>query len=173
MNNLLREKKDVGVIICRMQVPYLTDSHKAIVNTVLERHQRVIILLGTTLKPIDEKNPYPFLFRKSMIEKSFTSKNITIIPIADCDDNKFWVYCLDTVIKAFLNVDEEAVLYGGRDSFIPYYTKDKGQFKCIELAPTDYDSGTQLRELESLSLPEYTLEAAKSIIWTLRQLKQK
>ena len=71
MNNLLREKKDVGVIVCRMQVPYLTESHKAIINTVIQRHPRVVICLGTTNKLIDEKNPYPFLFRKSMIEQKW------------------------------------------------------------------------------------------------------
>lgn len=171
MNNLLREKKDVGVIVCRMQVPYLTDSHKAIINTVIQRHPRVVICLGTTNKPIDEKNPYPFLFRKSMIEQTFQNENITIVPLADNPDNKKWVDVLDTMIGAFLNKDEEAVLYGGRDSFIPYYKKDKGKFKHIELAPTDYDSGTQLRELMSLNLPKYSRDAANAIIWTLRQLK--
>lgn len=174
MNNLLREKKDVGVIVCRMQVPYLTESHKAIINTVIERHPRVVICLGVTLKPIDEKNPFPFLFRKSMIEKTFNNKNITIVPLADQpDNNKKWVNDLDTIIKSFLNKGEEAILYGGRDSFIPYYKKDKGEFNYVELAPTDYDSGTQLRELVSLNLPEYTPEAANAILFTMRQLNLK
>ncbi len=172
MNNLLREKKDVGVIVCRMQVPYLTESHKAIINTVLQRHPRVVICLGTTNKLIDEKNPFPFLFRKSMIEQTFFGENLTIVPLADNPNNKMWVNTLDTMISAFLNKDEEAVLYGGRDSFIPYYKKDKGKFKFVELAPTDYDSGTQLRELMSLNLPDYSVDAANAIIWTLRQLKK-
>ena len=173
MNNLLKEKKDVGVIVCRMQVPYLTDSHKAVINTVLERHPRVVICLGTTGELIDERNPYSFVFRKQMIEQSFDTQNITIVPLADNTVNKEWVKSLDTLIGAFLNFDEEATLYGGRDSFIPYYKKDNGKHICTELAPTDYDSGTELRTLASLNLPEYTPEAAIAILWTLRQVQER
>lgn len=175
MDNLLKEKKGVGVIICRMQVPYLTDSHRSVINTVLTRHPRVVIFLGCTNKPIDEKHPYPFEFRKKMIERSFDVENerITILPLVDNPNNKEWVKILDSFIGAFLSYDEDAVLYGGRDSFIPYYKKDKGKFTCTELAPTDYDSGTELRTLESIKMPEYTPEAASAMLWTIRQLKNK
>lgn len=173
MSNLLKEKKGIGVIVCRMQVPYLTDSHQAIVKTALERHSRVVIFLGTTNDVIDEKNPYPFEFRKKMIEKTFGSRQITIIPLPDIkDDNKMWVTILDSFISAFLGNDEEAILYGGRDSFIPFYKKENGKFDTIELAPTDYDSGTELRALNSINLPEYSVDVASTILWTIRQLKK-
>ena len=174
MGNLLKEKVSVGVIICRMQVPYLTESHKAVINTVLERHKKVIIFLGTSTEPISEKNPYPFIFRKKMIEQTFNTNKVTIIPLPDIENNnKLWVEILDKMIESFIDFDETAILYGGRDSFIPYYKKDKGKFQCTELAQTDYDSGTELRLLESLDLPDYTPEAAKSILWTIRQLTGK
>jgi hypothetical protein len=173
MGNLLREKKGVGVIICRMQVPYLTESHKSMVNTALDRHNRVVIFLGTTLQVIDEKNPFPFLFRKKMIELTFNNDAITVIPLADSKNNKLWVEILDSLIGSFLCKGESAILYGGRDSFIPYYKKDKGKYDCVELAPTDYDSGTELRELTSINVPTYTPESAQAILWTIRQLNQK
>lgn len=155
-----------------MQVPYLTESHQSIVKTALERHARVVIFLGTTNSPIDEKNPYPFEFRKEMIEITFPDENLTIIPLPDIkDDNKMWVTILDSLISAFLGFDEEAVLYGGRDSFIPFYQKEDGKFTTIELAPTDYDSGTELRALNSINIPKYSIEAAQSILWTIRQIK--
>jgi hypothetical protein len=171
MDNLLKEKKGVGVIICRMQVPYLTESHKSVINTVLNRHPRIIIFLGTTNKWIDGKNPYPFEFRKQMIETTFSNPNITIVPLPDNANNAMWVKTLDGMIGAFLAYGEEAVLYGGRDSFIPYYQKDKGKHTCTELAPTDYDSGTELRTLEAIKLPQYTPESAQAILWTMRQLE--
>lgn len=173
MDSLLKERKGVGVVVCRMQVPYLTDSHKSVINTVLARHPRVIIFLGTTNKQIDEKNPYPFEFRKRMIEKSFDVEQgrITILPLPDNKDNDEWVRTLDQFIGSFLGYDEEAVLYGGRDSFIPFYKKESGKHTCTELAPTDYDSGTELRTLESIKMPEYTKEAASAMLWTIRQLK--
>lgn len=174
MNNLLKERKGVGVIVCRMQVPYLTDSHKSIINTVMQRHQRVVIVLGTTNEPINSKNPYPFEFRKQMIDSIFPNSNtITVIPLPDNSDNGAWVKMLDAMIGAFLTYDETAILYGGRDSFIPYYKKDNGKFNCTELEPTDYDSGTELRNLSAMRLPKYSQDTAIAILWTLRQINDK
>lgn len=168
----LKEIKSLGVIIARMQVPYLTESHKATINTVLERHNRVVIFLGVTQSDIDFKNPYPFDFRKEMIRQTFGNhKSINIIPLPDKkNDNKGWVDALDSLIGAFLTKDEDAILYGGRDSFIPYYQKDNGKYQCVELAPRDYDSGTQLRELVSANMPSYSQESAQAILWCLKQL---
>ena len=105
-----------------------------------------------------------------MIKETFPDNDFNIIPLPDSkDDNAAWVKQLDTFTSAFLSLDETAVLYGGRDSFIPYYKKDNGKYDCVELAPNDYDSGTDLRLLESIKLPRYTRESAQAILWTLRQ----
>jgi len=174
MGNLLKERKGIGVIVARMQVPYLTESHKATINTVLERHKRVIIFLGVSLDSIGFDNPYSFDFRKQMIRHTFgEGNNINILPLPDKkNDNKGWVDTLDSFISALLSKGEDAILYGGRDSFIPYYQKDQGKYQCVELAPKDYDSGTQLRELVSLDMPEYTPESAQAILWTIKQLEK-
>jgi hypothetical protein len=176
MSSLLKEKKGIGVIVCRMQVPYLTPSHRSLIDTVRDRHRRVIIFLGTTNNPIDSKNPFPFEFRKKMILSALGEDNddINIVPIPDqVDDNASWVKILDQFIQTFLAYDEEPILYGGRDSFIQYYRQDNGKFKCVELSPNDYDSGTVLRQLVSIEQPGYSLEAAAAILWTIRQLNQK
>jgi len=173
METLLKNKKSVGVIICRMQVPYLTDSHMSMVNTILNRHHRVIMFLGTTNKQIDSKNPYAFEFRKTMVELHFRGiGQLTIVPFPDNEDNPTWVTTLDNFISAFLSYDEDAILYGGRDSFIPWYQKDGGKFECVELDPVDYDSGTQLRQLEAIKLPSYSKESAVAILWALRQVEK-
>ena len=173
MGSLLKEKKGIGVIIARMQVPYLTESHKATINTVLDRHKRVIIFLGVSQDSMDFKNPYPFDFRKEMIRYTFgNNKNINILPLPDKkNDNKGWVDMLDSFIDSMLSVGEEAILYGGRDSFIPYYKKDNGKHQCVELAPKDYDSGTELREMVAMDMPDYTPESAQAILWTIKQLQ--
>lgn len=180
--NLLKDKKAIGVIVCRMQVPYLTDSHFSLLKTVFERHNRVIIFLGCTNKPIDETDPYPFEFRKQMIEQAiqsdlntcspdsiFSWKAFTIVPLPDSQDNVSWVTSLDNMINAFTAFDEEAHLYGGRDSFLPYYKKDNGKFDCTELAAKDYDSGTELRMINAIEMPKYSADAARAILWALRQ----
>jgi hypothetical protein len=177
MSGILKEKAGVGVIVCRMQVPYLTDSHKAVIETVLSRHNRVIIFLGVTLEPIEFKNPYSFQFRKSMLEQQFSGSidndNLFIVPLPDNkNDNALWVNTLDNLIGSFLSKDETAVLYGSRDSFIPHYEKDNGKFNSVELSPNDYDSGTELRQIASISQPVYSVDTAKAILWTLKQVSK-
>ncbi len=179
MNSFLKEKEGVGVIVCRMQVPYLTDSHKNVIKTVLNRHQRVVLFLGTSGKPIEFKNPYPFEFRRNMVlkalidEKTFLPPaNLSVVPLPDNEDNAMWVRVLDSLIGSFLNLDEEAILYGGRDSFIGWYRKDNGKHKCTELTAIDYDSGTELRTISANSIPEYTPESAQAILWALKQIKR-
>lgn len=175
--SLLKEKYGIGIIVCRMQVPYLTASHIALIKTVFDRHQRIIIFLGTTNKPMDEKNPFPFEFRKQMLMQTIktlgSTGELTIVPLPDCEDNPLWVKFLDNMISSFLAHDEDAYLYGGRESFIPFYEKDNGKFECRELEPGDYDSGTELRQLVSKDQPKYSYDAACAILWAMRQLKNK
>ena len=43
----------------------------------------------------------------------------------------------------------DVLLYGGRDSFIPYYKKGGGHFDCQELDQYTFISGTEVRRLAS------------------------
>jgi hypothetical protein len=171
MEQLLNDKRAVGVLVARMQVPYLTESHKKMINTVIQRHGRVILFLGVTNKPIDKKNPFSFRFRSQMINQTFHENGgMTVHPLPDNEDNSLWVKTLDSLIQAHLNVGENALLYGGRDSFIPYYKKDNGKFDSIELEQQDYDSGTELRLINSVEEPAWSTPVARAILWTLNQI---
>jgi bifunctional NMN adenylyltransferase/nudix hydrolase len=163
---LFKDNTDVGVIISRMQVPYLTESHTNLIKSIQARHQSLIVLLGVSGKK-DLKNPFDFLFRKQMISPLLRETD-TIIPLPDIEDNKVWVQNVDLIISS---LTEKAILYGGRDSFIPYYKKDKGKFETQELLPEDNDSGTELRNIASVKIPQYSKEVAEAIIYTINQLK--
>ena len=63
---------------------------------------------------------------------------------------------------------KEATLYGGRDSFIDIYRDNGGQFTTQELSQDDYDSGTDLREIESHKPLTYSVETARAILATLK-----
>ena len=170
-NRLFKDNITVGVIICRMQVPYLTDSHIEMIETVKSRHSKLLILLGVS-NEINNKNPLSFDFRKQMISKHLDI-NDAIMPIRDnIDGNKEWVKNVDTLVSSFLDVNETAILYGGRDSFIPFYKKDDGIFKTQELLPNDNDSGTELRNISAIKLPKYSEEVANAIIHTVNKMEQ-
>ena len=163
---LFKDNTDVGVIISRMQVPYLTQSHINLIKSIQARHQTIIVLLGVTTN-ISIKNPFSFIFRKQMLSP-FLRDTDSIIPLPDIEDNKVWVDNVDRIISSLTN--DNAVLYGGRDSFIPYYRKDNGKYKTQELLPEDNDSGTELRNIAAVKIPTYSKEVAEAIIYTINKL---
>lgn len=170
MNKLFKDSTTLGVIISRMQVPYLTESHLNMIRTVQNRHSKVLILLGVTAdSDISIKNPFSFIFRKQMIQPHLRDNDV-IIPLQDDPDNTVWVRLVDTLIKSNLFIGEKATLYGGRDSFIPYYKTNGGNFEVVELLPEDNDSGTELRNLATIELPNYSEETAKAIIYTINKM---
>jgi len=61
---------DVGVIIGRFQVAELHDGHHMIISSVLERHKKVLIFLGSTPDVlVTKQNPLDFLTRQQMIQE--------------------------------------------------------------------------------------------------------
>ncbi len=167
-NRFFKDSSTIGVIVSRMQVPYLTESHLNMIKTVQARHNKLAILLGVNDK-IDIKNPLSFDIRRQMITPFLRTHDI-IIPLKDNEDNKAWVDQVDLLINSLCYRKETAVLYGGRDSFIPYYHKDNGKYETIELLPEDNDSGTELRNIATTKLPVYSQEVAEAIIYTLNKI---
>lgn len=172
MTKLFKDNSTLGVIISRMQVPYLTESHINMIKTVQNRHPRILILLGVTIgSKIDIKNPFSFLFRKQMIDKHLRNTDV-IVPLQDNIDDKMWVKSVDLMIESSLFIDEHATLYGGRDSFIPYYKSNGGAFEVVELVPEDNDSGTELRNIAAVQIPAYSKDVAQAIIYTIARLQK-
>lgn len=170
MNTLFKNRTSIGTIIARMQVPYLTESHRNMIKTIQNRHQRVVILLGVSTE-VSKSNIFPFGFRRQMILPLLRVHDV-ILPLLDSkDDNKVWVERVDNLISALLSPSESAILYGGRDSFIPYYKKDGGVFETQELLPEDNDSGTELRSIASTKPPIYSKETAEAMLWQYEQLQ--
>jgi bifunctional NMN adenylyltransferase/nudix hydrolase len=171
MPKFFKDNDTLGVIISRMQVPYLTASHINMIETVQQRHNKLLILLGVA-DVISTKNPLPFLFRKQMLEEYLRPTDI-VMPLKDNNDNSKWVRLVDTLVNCNIYGSETATIYGGRDSFIPYYVKDGGSHKVVELLPEDADSGTDLRNLASITIPVYSVENAQTIIYTVNQILAK
>lgn len=135
------EKTDAGVIVGRFMCAELTEGHKDIIQSVLNRHQRVIAFLG--LAPIQNtlNNPLPFKARKAMIEESF--KEVEVHYIDDNRDDKVWSKNLDRQIQKWLNPGQTVTLYGSRDSFLKCYF---GKFPTCELEAEIFTSASEIRK---------------------------
>ncbi len=127
-----------GIIIARMQVPYLHLGHIWLITETIKQCDNVIILLGcTNQKDVDERNPYPFYQRCDMIVKLFPQ--VGVHPLFDDPSDIIWSEQVDKKAKRYNN----PVLFHSRDSFLSCY---KGDLKTIEIPELEGYSGTKLRE---------------------------
>lgn len=138
--NVKEKQYDVGVMVCRFQVPDLHTEHKRLIETVKNKHSRTIIFLGLSPVMVTRNNPLDFEARKQMVLSQYP--DVTVLYIKDHPSDEAWSAILDAQIKDMCP-NASAVLYGGRDSFLKYYT---GKFDKREFEQTVFVSGTQLRE---------------------------
>ena len=139
---------DIGIIVARFQVPFLHEAHINLITHVMENHEKTIIFLGVAPILNSIRNPLDFATRKEMIQKTFPK--CVVAPLPDNRSDTLWSIEIDKRIKEIFPKGT-AVIYGGRDSFIPHY---KGNCAIKELIQKVYISGTQLRKVASSRILE-------------------
>jgi bifunctional NMN adenylyltransferase/nudix hydrolase len=133
---------EVGVIIARFQTPALHDAHRSLINTVKKRHKKVLILLGKSPTKATRNNPLDVHTRRLMVNKEFP--DVTVLPVKDIGDDEAWSKEVDSQIRSVFDI-ESVVIYGSRDSFIPYYN---GAFTTVKLESSNPGlTGTEIRRI--------------------------
>jgi len=135
------QKAQVGVIVGRFQVPMLHEGHHELIRSVIENHDRVIIVLGLSYSKCTFNNPYDYECRKNMFHETYP--DLTIIYIKDCQEDEIWSKNLDTLIEDHVPPDTTICMYGSRDSFIKAYF---GKYPTVELVQSTFVSGTEVRK---------------------------
>ena len=93
----------------------------------MKNHKNILILLGCRLSPSNRDNPLNYEMRYQMLKK--VCPNALIMPVFDRETDATWSKQVDSlVMTAFPGQD--VILYGGRNSFIPYYS---GRYKTEAL----------------------------------------
>ncbi|MEL7003653.1 MAG: NUDIX domain-containing protein [Bacteroidota bacterium] len=129
-----------GVIIARFQTPYLHDGHIELINNVKSKHNRTIIVLGVSRITGSRKNPYDYYTREKLIKSAY--KDLLILPLSDHPSDPVWTSNLDDLLNNTFP-GSDFLLYGSRDSFIPYYN---GKYETIELPEHGDYNATELRK---------------------------
>lgn len=138
---------DIGVIVGRFQVHELHSGHVELIDSVAVRHQKLVILLGSTPGVlVTRNNPLDFQTRKAMIQEMFPQ--ITVLPLRDQPTDEGWSADLDHVLTQAFEIGS-CVLYGSRDGFAPSYS---GKWPVVELEATQRTSGTEIRNSLSHSI---------------------
>lgn len=132
---------DVGVIVARFQVHELHKAHKDLIQTVVDRHDKVIIFLGLSPLMVTKENPLDFESRKQMILEKFP--NVMVLYTKDTFSDEAWSKKFDEQIGDLITPSQSVVLYGSRDSFQKHYL---GKYQTLELKQEVYISGTETRK---------------------------
>jgi bifunctional NMN adenylyltransferase/nudix hydrolase len=158
--NEMKKQYDIGVIIGRFQVHELHEAHKEMIESVLAKHDKVVLFLGVSTTLSTKRNPLDFVSRKVMFEEEYGNRITVILPLNDKKSDIVWSKQVDGKIREVFPL-ESAVLYGSRDSFIPHY---QGQFDVIELVPSSMVSATEIRKSVSRKV-ERTREFRAGVIY--------
>lgn len=130
----------VGVIIARFQVPDLHEAHHKLIREVRLRHRKVLILLGCARTRVTRRNPLDFFSRQRMLAEAYP--DLVVLPVSDHPSDAEWSIQVDRIVEDATG-GESALLYGSRDSFIPYYS---GRHPTEELEESFTVSGSQIRK---------------------------
>ena len=139
-------KYSVGCMVARFQINELHEGHHYVIKQVIQNHKKAIIFLGVPKFVGTKKNPLDFDTRKKMVQESYP--DVVVAPLPDQGNNQRWARELDRRIQE-IYPHGEILLYGGRDSFIPYYKDGGGKFDTKELEPLGVFAGADVRKLIS------------------------
>lgn len=156
-----QNKYDCGIIIGRFQCPDLHEAHLDLIQSVVNRHSKVIMFLGLSPAKTTCNNPLDFEARKQMVLEKFP--NINVLYIKDQKEDDVWAHNLDNQINDLIGPNQSVVLYGGRDSFISHYT---GRFPTLELEPDRIISATEIRK-QVARATKGTADFRRGVIWAV------
>ncbi|MHA2064742.1 MAG: NUDIX domain-containing protein [Candidatus Thorarchaeota archaeon] len=132
---------EIGVIIGRFQVPTLHDGHIELIDFVKSRHQKVLILVGSTPGIlVTRHDPLDYHTRMLMIKEVYPA--ISVLPVHDMPSDRDWSRVVDQKIAETFSIGTP-LLYGSRDGFIPHY---EGKHQTVELSNKIRMSGTKVRK---------------------------
>ena len=140
MKEKANKPADVGIIVGRFQVNELHEAHIDLINSVIQKHDRVLLFLGNSIIRNTTSNPLDYRARRAMIADKFP--NVEIHYINDNPSDTAWSKSLDKQIGEQLLPLQSVTLYGSRDSFLKAYS---GKFNVCELEATTFISGTEVR----------------------------
>ncbi|GAA4340648.1 NUDIX domain-containing protein [Flaviaesturariibacter amylovorans] len=129
-----------AVIVARFQTPYLHEGHRYLLEAVGARHRKVIVVLGVSPVKGSRRNPFDFFTRERMLKSAYPS--LLVLPLADHPSDTAWSGSLDALLQSAFP-GEAFLLYGSRDSFLPYYS---GSLPVTELPVQGTHSATGLRQ---------------------------
>jgi bifunctional NMN adenylyltransferase/nudix hydrolase len=131
----------LGVVVGRFQVAKLHPGHHQVIAAAISEHERLLIVLGSSRGMPSDKDPLSFAARAQMIAQEYP--NAIILEQFDHPSDYIWSRQLDHLIAGVAR-NSIVTLYGGRDSFIPYYS---GCYPIVTVPNYKDYTGTKYRAI--------------------------
>ncbi len=144
-----------GVIVARMQCDMPTIAHQMLVNEVMKRCHRVLIILGSAPVRNTRKNPLPVEMRKHPLTILYPHVQVTHLSDFKCD--KIWSGHLDQEVIKFYG-SNSVKIYGARDNCFSRY---HGSFETCELKldiPADVSATKQRQRIAESNYAAFSTE---------------
>lgn len=149
----------IGVVIARFQIDQLHHGHISLLNTVEEKTDRLVVLLGCSSAKLSIKNPLDYNTRRLMIWEQFPKADI--FQINDQKSDTVWSKNIDELLTR-LYPHDEIILFGSRDSFKSHYS---GKFKVEDIEQEIYYNATDRRNQISKSDPISSADFRAGVIY--------
>lgn len=135
------------VFVGRFQIFH--DGHKAVIDRALELADQVIVVVGSSFRSRNTKNPFTFHEREQMIRSVFPDPRVVIVPVRDYpnSDGK-WINAIQSVVMASVNYTPDPLkigLIGHSKDSSSYYLKIFPTWKTVEVPNVDNINATDIR----------------------------
>ncbi|MFN0013068.1 MAG: NUDIX hydrolase [Saprospiraceae bacterium] len=138
-----------GIIVGRFQVFELSAIHERLIQSVQQKHEQVVVFLGSNPAPSD-LNPMDWEFRGQLFIEKYGDKVLTV-EMPDLPDDRIWSQELDRRILA-LRPDGMVTIYGSHDNFVERYT---GRFPAEALDAIVSESADDSVPVAATSLRDF------------------
>lgn len=152
----MNENQSVGVVIGRFQTPQLTKGHLHLINYALDRHDHVIVVIGSSGAQPTKRNPLDYPTRRAMTQYAYPQ--VETVQVVDHISDEYWSERIDQKVG-----EDKAVLYCSRDGFKQLYS---GKHEVVEIPPYEGHNATTLRE-ECAKEPLDTIDFRRGAIYAI------
>lgn len=140
-------KAEVAVVIGRWQLPHL--GHLKLFETALESAARVVIVIGSSFRSRDARNPFNWEERRDMILAMLPgqAERIAFVPVRDYYDDERWAKAVNAKVKAVAGEARHIALIGHIKDATSGYLNRFPDWKRVGVKPLEGLDATALRKL--------------------------
>ncbi len=138
---------DVAVVIGRWQLPHL--GHLRLFEAALEAAPKVVVVIGSSFRSRDARNPFNWEERRDMILAMLPdqAERIRFIPVRDYYDDDRWAAAVHSKVKAEVGDTRSIALIGHIKDATSGYLNRFPHWKRVNGKPLEGLDATALRKL--------------------------